>query len=54
MSRSNQDHAKKTQRPLMDDNVIAQQLENLLTPAICSYDLILIPKRSLQRAECGI
>lgn len=34
MSRSNRDHAKKTQRPSIDDAVIAQQLEELLTPAI--------------------
>lgn len=38
MSRSNRDHAKKTQRPSIDDNVIAQQLEDLLKPAITSQE----------------
>lgn len=37
MSRSNRDHAKKMQRPSIDDAVIAQQLEDLLTPAMV-YD----------------
>ena len=30
----NRDHAKKTQRPMVEDEVIANQLEKLLTPAI--------------------
>ena len=41
MSRSrkiNRDHAKKQQRPMIEDQVIAQQLENLLTPAITSQE----------------
>lgn len=38
MSRSNRDHAKKMQRPSIDDAVIAQQLEDLLTPAITSQE----------------
>lgn len=38
MSRTNRDHAKKTQRPLIDDEVIAQHLEDLLTPAITSQE----------------
>ena len=38
MSRSNRDHAKKTQRPSIDDDVIAEQLEDLLKPAITSQE----------------
>ncbi len=36
MSRSNRDHAKKKHRPMVEDETIAQQLEDLLTPAIAS------------------
>lgn len=32
--KTNRDHAKKMQRPMLEDEVIAQQLEALLTPAI--------------------
>ena len=32
--KTNRDHAKKTQRPMVEDEVIADQLEALLTPAI--------------------
>ena len=41
MSRSrktNRDHAKKKQRPMMEDEEIASQLEALLTPAITSQE----------------
>lgn len=38
MSRTNRDHAKKKHRPLVDDEAIAQQLEDLLTPAITSQE----------------
>ncbi len=34
MSRTNRDHAKKKQRPMIEDAVIAEQLETLLMPAI--------------------
>ncbi len=34
----NRDHAKKTQRPMVEDEVIAQQLEALLTPAITAQE----------------
>ena len=34
--RLNRDHAKKTQRPMVEDRVIAEQLTALLTPAITS------------------
>ena len=34
----NRDHAKKTQRPMVEDEVIANQLEALLTPAITSQE----------------
>ncbi len=36
--KTNRDHAKKTQRPLVEDQVIASQLEALLTPAITSQE----------------
>ena len=32
------DHAKKTQRPMVEDEVIANQLEALLTPAITNQE----------------
>ena len=32
--KTNRDHAKKTQRPMVEDEIIADQLEALLTPAI--------------------
>ena len=39
MSRkNNRDHAKKTQRPMVEDKAIADQLEALLTPAITSQE----------------
>ncbi len=39
MSRkTNRDHAKKKQRPMMEDEAIASQLEALLTPAITSQE----------------
>ncbi len=34
----NRDHAKKTQRPMVEDEVIADQLEALLTPAITNQE----------------
>ncbi len=34
----NRDHAKKTQRPMIEDKAIASQLEALLTPAITSQE----------------
>ena len=36
--KTNRDHAKKTQRPMVEDEVIAQQLEALLTPAITKQE----------------
>lgn len=37
--KSNRDHAKKKQRPIMiEDEVIATQLEQLLTPAITAQE----------------
>lgn len=38
MSRTNRDHVKKPQRPLVEDAAIAQQLEDLLTPAISAQE----------------
>ncbi len=32
------EHAKKTQRPMVEDEVIANQLEALLTPAITARE----------------
>ena len=34
--RLNRDHAKKTQRPMVEDRVIAENLTALLTPVITS------------------
>ena len=34
--RLNRDHAKKTQRPMVEDQVIAEQLTALLTPTMKS------------------
>ena len=34
----NRDHAKKKQRPMMEDEVIADQLETLITPAITAQE----------------
>ena len=34
----NRDHGKKTQRPMVEDQVIANQLEALLTPAITAQE----------------
>lgn len=36
--KTNRDHAKKMQRPMVEDQVIASQLEALLTPAITSQE----------------
>ncbi len=34
----NRDHAKKTQRPMVEDEVIANQLEALVTPAVTAQE----------------
>ena len=36
--KTNRDHAKRQQRPMVEDKVIAQQLEDLLLPAITSQE----------------
>ena len=36
--KTNRDHAKKTQRPMVEDGVIAEQLEALHTPAITAQE----------------
>ena len=36
--KTNRDHAKKKHRPLVEDEVIAEQLERLLTPAITNQE----------------
>jgi hypothetical protein len=36
--KTNRDHAKKKQRPMVEDEVIAKQLERLLTPAITNQE----------------
>jgi hypothetical protein len=36
--RTNRDHAKKQQRPMVEDEVIAAQLEKLVTPAITAQE----------------
>jgi hypothetical protein len=36
--KTNRDHAKKKHRPLVEDEVIAEQLSVLLTPAITNQE----------------
>src|SRR6476469_5747225 len=36
--KTNRDHGKKKQRPMVEDEVIAEQLEALLTPAIINQE----------------
>jgi hypothetical protein len=36
--KTNRDHAKKTQRPMVEDKAIADQLENLVKPAITAQE----------------
>ena len=36
--KNNRDHAKKTTKPMVEDEVIASQLSALLTPAITSQE----------------
>ena len=36
--KTNRDHAKKKHRPMVEDTVIAEQLERLLTPAITNQE----------------
>jgi hypothetical protein len=36
--KTNRDHGKKKQRPMVEDQVIAEQLERLLTPAITNQE----------------
>ncbi|WP_041639533.1 hypothetical protein [Trichormus azollae] len=36
--KTNRDHGKRKQRPMVEDEVIAQQLEILLTPAITNQE----------------
>ena len=36
--RTNRDHAKKQQRPMVEDEVIAAQLANLVTPAVTAQE----------------
>ncbi len=36
--KTNRDHAKRQQRPIMEDEVVAAQLEQLVTPAVLSQE----------------
>ena len=36
--KTNRDHARKTTRPMVEDDAIASQLSALLTPAITSQE----------------
>ncbi len=42
--KTNRDHARKQQRPMMEDEVIAAQLERLVTPAIIERNVDLITR----------
>ena len=35
---TNRDHAKRQQRPMMEDEVVAAQLEQLVTPAVIAQE----------------
>jgi hypothetical protein len=35
---TNRDHAKRQQRPMMEDEVVAAQLEQLVTPAVLAQE----------------
>jgi hypothetical protein len=41
----NRDHAKKTQRPMVEDEVIASQLERLLTPVITNQEEVFLTQQ---------
>ncbi|WP_309732063.1 hypothetical protein [Chamaesiphon sp. OTE_75_metabat_556] len=36
--KTNRDHAKRQQRPMMEDEAIAAQLEQLVTPAVIAQE----------------
>jgi hypothetical protein len=38
VSRSNRDHAKKKQRPMIEDEIIAEQISALVTPAVLAQE----------------
>ena len=58
--KTNRDHAKKKQRPMVEDEVIAGQLERLLAPAITNqenyYRQLGLRERILNTVDdgCGI
>jgi hypothetical protein len=59
--RLNRDHAKKTQRPMVEDEVIANQLEALLTPAITNMRKLLSSTKTAREntqfafdGSCGV
>ena len=67
--KTNRDHAKKSQRPMVEDEVVAAQLEALVTPAITAQEnyyrrlglrdrilnlpLMVAALLTLSRARCG-
>ena len=67
--KTNRDHAKKSQRPMVEDEVVAAQLEALVTPAITAQEnyyrrlgprdrilnlpLMVAARLTLSRARCG-
>jgi hypothetical protein len=46
MSRTNRDHAKKKQRPMIEDAIIAEQLETLLISDHAKLITYSVPKLS--------
>jgi hypothetical protein len=36
--KTNRDHARQQQRPMMEDEIIAAQLEQLVTPAVLAQE----------------
>jgi len=51
MIRTNKDHAKKKQRPMLEDEVIANQLDALLTPSLIAQEHYYIAK--IFNLSCG-
>ncbi|WP_309734082.1 hypothetical protein [Chamaesiphon sp. OTE_75_metabat_556] len=47
---TNRDHAKRQQRPMMEDEVVAAQLEQLVTPAVLAQTISSAVSETLEPA----
>ena len=52
--RRNRDHAKRTQRPMVEDRVIAEHLTALLTPTITSGSRCLGARSLARETRAGV